>query len=80
MILRTQRNIGDDLSTPAEFSQMGISDPENNIKFGQPFKGFELPFTYTNNFSQNVSISGVSKGLTLSGSAKTTVKADALAP
>jgi len=65
------------LSTPAEFSQMGISDPENNIKFGQPFKGFELPFTYTNNFSQNVSISGVSEGLTLSGSAKTTVKADA---
>ena len=65
------------LSTPSEFSQMGLADPENNIKFGQPFKGFELPFTYTNNFSQNVSISGVSEGLTLSGTAKTTVKADA---
>lgn len=65
------------LSSPAEFSQMGFADPENSIKFGPPFKTFQLPFTYTNNFSQNVSISGVSEGLTLSGTAKTTVKADA---
>lgn len=65
------------LSSPTEFSQLGFADPANNIKFGQPFKTFQLPFTYTNNFSQNVSISGVSEGLTLSGTAKTTVKADA---
>lgn len=65
------------LSAPAEFSQTGYADPANNVKFGQPLKLFQLPFAYNNTFNQNVSISGQSEGLTVSGTAKTTVKADA---
>lgn len=62
--------------TNAEYSLLGIADPEQNIAYSQPFKFLQFPFTYQNTFSQSVNISGNGGGFPANGAASTTVLAD----
>jgi hypothetical protein len=64
-------------STPSVFAQIGSAGPGEKLTFGQPLKYLDLPSTYLSTFTQNTTVSGTSDGITISGTAKNSLKVDA---